>query len=221
MDELVVWLYGTPIARLRRSANLRIAMSWSEEGIARWGRGVRILSTSLALGDPLPPRDDRPLDFFENLLPEGPAREAMARFARVSPYDTFGILAEWGRECAGAVIVVREEDEPPGEAEGEYRDFADDELVQAIRGLDRAPLGADAAAGFKPSLPGFQPKLLVGRSEQGRWQRPKGGAPKFCGAPSVWPQWLSRTSVAATPRQASMLLKRRCGCCVDSVTYQH
>lgn len=176
-DQLVVWLYGTSTARLSRLANLRTAMSWDEEGIARWGRGSRILSTSLPVGERLPARDNRPLDFFENLLPEGQARQAMARSARVSPYDTFGILTEWGRECAGAVVLTPEAEAPPRESDGRYDDLTDDELHHAVESLDRVPLGADASVGFKPSLAGFQRKLLVGRSDQGRWQRPVGGAP--------------------------------------------
>lgn len=176
-DHLVVWLYGTPVARLSKLDNLRIAMSWDEPAIARWGRGSRILSTSLSLGEQLPVRDDRPLDFFENLLPEGPARQAMARFAQVSPYDTFGILAEWGRECAGAVVLTPDEESPPAQSDGWYDDLGDEELRDALLRLDLMPLGADAEAGFKPSLAGFQRKLLVGRDDHGRWQRPTGGAP--------------------------------------------
>lgn len=176
-DQLVVWLYGAPIGRLSRLDNLRIAMSWDKEGIARWGRGSRILSTSLPVGERLSSRDDRALDFFENLLPDGPARQAMARFAHVSPYDTFGILTEWGRECAGAVILTPDDEAPPREDDGSYDDLTDDELHRALESLDRLPFGAATAASFKPSLAGFQRKLLVGRSNQGRWQRPVGGAP--------------------------------------------
>ncbi|MDA8061189.1 MAG: HipA domain-containing protein [Actinomycetota bacterium] len=176
-DRLVVWVYGTRLATLSRASNLRIAMSWEEAGIARWGRGSRILSTSLPLGEPISARDDAPTNFFEDLLPEGRARDVMARFAGVSPHDTFAILAEWGRECAGAVSLTREGETPPGDDDGSYVGYAANELDHALRRLDRTPLGADATVGFKPSLAGFQRKLLVGRGASGQWQRPIGGAP--------------------------------------------
>ena len=39
--------------------------------------------------------------FFDNLLPEGYMRELLARRESVSPYDSFALLARFGRDTAG------------------------------------------------------------------------------------------------------------------------
>ena len=51
------------------------------------------------------------------------------------------------------------------------------DLRQVIGDLDAAPLGAAPERGFRPSLPGFQRKALLGRAADGTWQLPYGDAP--------------------------------------------
>jgi serine/threonine-protein kinase HipA len=125
----------------------------------------------------LPARDDTGLNFFENLLPEGPALDTMARLAKVSRADTYGILAAFGRDCAGAIVMLPDGEVPPEPGEQTYTPLTPDELAKAIRNLGTNPLGADPERGFRPSLPGYQRKLLVGRADDGTWQIPEGGAP--------------------------------------------
>ena len=79
-DRLVAWLYDTPVAALIRGPEFRIRLEWRPEGIERWGLGSPALSTGLPLGSPIGPRDLRGLDFFENILPEGPALPLAAVF---------------------------------------------------------------------------------------------------------------------------------------------
>src|SRR6266496_6471290 len=74
-DRLVAWLYDTPVATLMRGPEFRIRLEWHPEGIERWGLGSPALSVGLPIGAPTGPRDLRGLDFFENVLPEGPALE--------------------------------------------------------------------------------------------------------------------------------------------------
>ena len=176
-ERLAVWLYGTPVAYLRQGNNYRLTLEWAEEGIVRWGRGSRVLSVSLPLGVPLDVKDNAGLDFFENLLPEGPTKIAMARLAGVTPSNTYGILESFGGDCAGAVIVLPEGQAPAVPRNAGYRALTQEDLATAVRMLESAPLGSDIASGYKPSLAGFQRKLLVGRDESGVWQRPDGGSP--------------------------------------------
>jgi serine/threonine-protein kinase HipA len=177
VDRLIAWLYATPILTLSPSDNLRISIEWDPAGAERWGLGSRILSVSLPLGVPLPVRDNTGLDFFENLLPEGPALDTMARLARMSRAGTFGILASFGQDCAGAIMVLPDGEMVPGPGEQTYTPWTPDELARAIRDLGTNPFGADPERGFRPSLAGYQRKLLTGRSDDGTWQRPEGGAP--------------------------------------------
>ncbi|MGH3265904.1 MAG: HipA domain-containing protein, partial [Trebonia sp.] len=120
----------------------------------------------------------RGMDFFENMLPEGPALARMASMAGVRPIDTYGILKAFGRDCAGAVMVIPDGDKPSqGVPAGGYAPMTPDDLREVIGRLDVEPLGASPERGFRPSLAGFQRKALLGRASDGTWQRPHGDAP--------------------------------------------
>jgi len=176
-DRLVAWLYDTPVAVLIRRPEFRIRLEWRPEGIERWGLGSPVLSVGLPIGAPTGPRDLRGLDFFENILPEGPALERMAVLAGVRPVDTHGILAAFGRDCAGAIMVLPDGDRPGGSGGSGYSPMTPGDLLRVISALDVAPLGAAPERGFRPSLAGYQRKALLGRSDDGTWQLPYGDAP--------------------------------------------
>ncbi len=176
-DRLVAWLYDTPVAVLIRGPEFRIRLEWRPEGIERWGLGSPVLSVGLPIGAPTGPRDMRGLDFFENMLPEGPALERMAALAGVRPVDTYGILAAFGRDCAGAIMVLPDGDRPGGNDGSGYSPMTPDDLERVIGALDAIPLAAAPERGFRPSLAGFQRKALLGRAGDGTWQLPSGDAP--------------------------------------------
>ncbi len=176
-DRLVAWLYDTPIATLIRGPEFRIRLEWHPEGIERWGLGSPALSVGLPVGAPIGPRDMRGLDFFENMLPEGPALERMAALAGVRPVDTYGILQAFGRDCAGAIMVLPDGDRPGGNDGSGYSPMTPGDLERVISVLDVIPLAAAPERGFRPSLAGFQRKALLGRAHDGTWQFPSGNAP--------------------------------------------
>jgi serine/threonine-protein kinase HipA len=176
-DRLVAWLYDTPVAGLIRGPEFRIRLEWRPEGIQRWGLGSPVLSVGLPIGAPAGPRDLRGLDFFENILPEGPALERMAALAGVRSVDTYGILAAFGRDCAGAIMVLPAGDQPGGTGGSGYSPMTPGDLERVISALDVAPLGAAPERGFRPSLAGYQRKALLGRAGDGTWQLPYGDAP--------------------------------------------
>lgn len=88
-DRLVAWLYDTPVAVLLPGPEFRIYLEWRPEGIERWGLGSPVLSVGLPIGSATGPRDTRGLDFFENMLPEGPILARMASLAGTRPADTY------------------------------------------------------------------------------------------------------------------------------------
>jgi serine/threonine-protein kinase HipA len=176
-DRLVAWLYDTPVATLIRAPEFRIRLEWRPEGIERWGLGSPALSVGLPIGAPAGPRDLRGLDFFENMLPEGPALERMAVLAGVRPADTYGILAAFGHDCAGAIMLLPDGDRPGENGGSGYALMAPGDLGRVIGALDAAPLAAAPERGFRPSLAGFQRKALLGRAHDGTWQLPSGDAP--------------------------------------------
>jgi serine/threonine-protein kinase HipA len=176
-DRLVVWLYDTPVAVLTPGPEFRIRLEWRAEGIERWGLGSPVLSVGLPIGAPAGPRDLRGLDFFENMLPEGPALARMAALAGTRPVDTYRILQAFGRDCAGAIMVIPDGERPGGNCASGYVPMAPGGLRRVINALDVAPLGAAPERGFRPSLAGFQRKALLGRAADGTWQLPYGDAP--------------------------------------------
>jgi len=176
-DRLVAWLHGTPLAVLTPAPEFRIRMEWRAEGIERWGLGSPALSVGLPVGAPTGPRDMRSLDFFENMLPEGPALARMAALAGVRPVDTYGILTAFGRDCAGAIMLLPDTERAGTPGRGGYTPMTPADLRQVIGDLDAAPLGVAPERGFRPSLPGFQRKALLGRAADGTWQLPYGDAP--------------------------------------------
>jgi serine/threonine-protein kinase HipA len=204
-DRLVAWLYGTPVAELTRAAEYRIVLEWRAEALERWGAGSRVLSVGLPLGLAMGSRDNRGLDFFENILPEGPALTRMAALAQVRPVDTFGVLAAFGRDCAGAVVVLPEGEAPDTGGESGYTPVTADGLARVIAALDVAPLAAAPDRGFRPSLAGFQRKALVGRAPDGTWQLPYGDAP------STWILKPDGPHPMAANEAACLRLARACG----------
>jgi serine/threonine-protein kinase HipA len=176
-DQLVAWLHGTPVAALTPGPEFRIRLEWRPEGIERWGLGSPALSVGLPIGSPIGSRDMRGLDFFENMLPEGPALARMATLAGVRPVDTYGILAAFGRDCAGAVTLLPDGERAGAQDRSGYTPMIPGDLRQVIGDLDAAPLGVAPERGFRPSLPGFQRKALLGRAPDGTWQLPYGDAP--------------------------------------------
>jgi len=176
-NRLVAWLYDTPVAILIPGSEFRIRLEWRSEGIERWGLGSPALSVGLPIGAPTGPRDTSGLDFFENILPEGPALQRMAALAGVRSVDTYGILAAFGHDCAGAIMVLPDGEQPGGHDSSGYSPMTPGDLLQVIRTLDVAPLGAAPERGFRPSLAGFQRKALLGRADDGTWRLPYGDAP--------------------------------------------
>jgi len=101
----------------------------------------------------------------------------MAALAGVRSLDTYGILQAFGHDCAGAIMVLPDGERPGGSRGSGYSPMTLSDVLQVIRALDAAPLGAAPERGFRPSLAGFQRKALLGRADDGTWLLPNGDAP--------------------------------------------
>lgn len=204
-ERLVAWLHDTPVAVLVPRPDFRIQLSWRSEGIERWGLGSPALSVGLPIGTQTGPRDMRGLDFFENMLPEGPVLARMAAMAGVRPVDTYGILQAFGRDCAGAIMVLPDGERPGGDDSSGYSPMTHGDLRRVIDAVDIAPLGAAPERGFRPSLAGFQRKVLLGRAADGTWQLPYGDAP------STWILKPDGSRPMAANEATCLLLAAACG----------
>lgn len=95
--------------------------------------------------------------YFDNLLPEEALRTVIAREANLSAEDAFGLLAHFGSELAGS-LVLRSPD-ATGQVEHGLRPLSLADLSRRIAGLLKASLTRDAPK--RMSLAGAQHKMLV------------------------------------------------------------
>lgn len=96
---------------------------------------------------------------FGGLLPEGDGREALARALGVSPGNDYGLLAEVGGDCAGAITLLAPD--APLDVQPRTRPLDDEQLDALLHALPQRPLGAAPEEGIRLSLAGAQPKLPV------------------------------------------------------------
>lgn len=133
------------------------------------------LSRSLPLSEqPFSPAHYRP--YFEGLLAEGAARQALAASLQLPEDDWLGILAACGRECIGDVIVSPEKLEQ-GRLDGSYAPVELEKLSSAFREM---PATASDNAEMRLSLAGAQNKTGLAHVPSSPvyegWLRPSGFA---------------------------------------------
>lgn len=169
-ERLGVLLHRQPVALLERGTGGHLQLSYLPTVDAR-----DALSLSLPVRTE-PYDESQLLPFFDGLLPEGRVRDQLATRFRIEPGDVFGLLREFGRECAGAVTVV-----PEGEAESpassEVRWLTDEELAQTIADLEVRPFADEPSDNVRISLAGTQGKLVVIIGPDGQVGLPRGATP--------------------------------------------
>jgi serine/threonine-protein kinase HipA len=212
--NLDIWLHGVLTARVTpRSGGRKVVIEYTDEGRFGYGGGAPVLSCSLpSVPGPNAPSVSR--SFLEGLLPEGRALETAAARLRgvkldltgapATPSDVMALLAEYGRECAGAVVVVPSGEGLPTEGHPSSP-LSEQELADLIQNLPTRPLGADPARGIRMSLGGAQDKLLLTRVD-GRWCMPVDGYPSthIIKPTTVWPH-------SAENEALVLALSRECG----------
>lgn len=164
---LGVWLYGHHVAQLTSKRPAEVSCRYTEEALDTWPGGTPLLSCSL----PLTGRALKAGRYFRGMLPEGQHLQAMAAAAKLPTYDTFGMLARFGRDVAGAAVIAPAD---PGDRPGEVHPYTLDELADEVGGLEDRPLAIYDDSEL--SLAGLQNKLLLVKTQDG-WGRPVGGRP--------------------------------------------
>lgn len=162
---LGVWLYGVRIAEIAPKGDYDLTMRYSADACARWPGNSPILSCSLPLRrSPL-----NPTAYFRGLLPEGQHLQYLASQAKVATSDLYRLLARYGRDVAGAVVVAADD---PEERSGNAIPYDDESLADEVAGLDERPLALYDDSEL--SIPGLQNKMLLIKTDAG-WARPTGG----------------------------------------------
>lgn len=210
--DLDLWLCGSLVARTEsRERGARVRIVYDGDVAAEVGDEVPLLSCSLPTPGPSAPA--RAHAFLEGLLPEGRALEAAAAQVRgvrlrngapEAPSDAVMLLAEFGRECAGAVVAVPAGS--PAPVGGSYEPLDEGGLAAIVRGLPQHPLGTDLNRDIRMSLAGAQPKFLLARID-GSWCEPAGGAPSTHILKPTTPAWPD----SARNEALVMTLARRAG----------
>lgn len=163
-ESLEVRLAGEKVGELARTKN-GARFAFSEEAVSEHPSSP-LLSTALCVQEE--PFDAlRTFSWFSGLLPEDARLNELQRFYGVAEGDYFGLLAQIGWECAGAVEVMPSEDwslvRASQELSSEKR-LAPEELAARLMALPSHPY--DDASSLRVSLGGFQEKLcVIARSE--------------------------------------------------------
>lgn len=179
-NRLAVWLGDQRCGELSPGAEpWDYTFAYGPETVTREGPA---LSLSLPVRkEPYRSAACRP--FFEGLLPEGTVRDQVARQVGVSPGNSFGLLAALGRDCAGAVVLLPD-DEPPPTPTGSAQWLSEPELRVLVENLRRQPVATDRRR--RASLAGAQSKTVLVRSATGRFGLPAADAPS---THLLKPQW--------------------------------
>ena len=169
-SPLRAWLDGEHVADLRAKNNgARVELRYTDAALDRWSINVPVISCSLPTSDAWQDASA----FLSGLLPEGRALDAMVRAANVGASNLHGLLARFGRDCAGALVIV-EEHEGPEPRTDSLVPYDDASLDADVANLDDRPLAIYDDTEL--SLTGVQGKLLLIATDTG-WARPVGGQP--------------------------------------------
>lgn len=167
-EPLGVWLDGIRAAELIPRRPWELHCRYTEDALARWSGLSPVISCSL----PLRRRRTDATAFASGLLPEGRHREALARELKVAVNDVYALLARFGRDVAGALIISPEE--PPAR-DARVLPYDAGTLEREVLELPDRPLAIHDDSEL--SIAGLQDKLLLVSLPGGGWGRPVHGYP--------------------------------------------
>jgi serine/threonine-protein kinase HipA len=175
--SLDVYLHGKRIGGLFPIGEGGYSVAYAPQTVEEFGAGEVLLSNSLPLRtEPFGPDVSRA--YVEGLLPQGPRRRGIAAELGLDPADGYGLIAELGRDCLGAVTFLAEgETEEPRDA-ASLAWLGDAELEEVVHSPPRLLLDRSRRQRMRFALPGERHKLaLVHDEESGRWAWPEPGVP--------------------------------------------
>jgi serine/threonine-protein kinase HipA len=174
--ELGVWLRDRKVAVLRHTGPGGITCQYTSEVLDTSPTGAPMLSCSLPVR-----RGRQPAwPFVTGLLPEGQHRTSMSRLAGVSTLDALGMLARFGRDVAGALVLAPDDSASSSTTSKSSRGepgvlpLTDGDLFDEVASLPARSLALHEDSEL--SLAGLEDKLLLVRTVDG-WARPVHGYP--------------------------------------------
>lgn len=173
--SLDVHLYGERIGTLFPAGDNDYRLAYSPEVVDDVGAGVSLLSNALPTRTE-PYSGEATQAYVEGLLPDGMRRMKLARQLEIDPSDDYALIAEIGRDCAGAVTFL------PKGAPVEPVDtssvawLGDEELEELVTPPTTRFFDPATEQRMRFSLGGVRHKLsLVRDAAGGRWAWPEPG----------------------------------------------
>lgn len=173
---LDIWMNGQLVGQWQRGSRRQDRLVYASDWMQ--SEHARPLSLSLPFGSSAVVRGAAVAAYFDNLIPdnEQTLKRLQQRY-RLRSTAAFDLLAELGRDCAGAVQLV-----PENEAPGDHRHIEAETLSEArVAALLRDTVRTDRAGqspadDYRFSIAGAQEKtaLLWHRK---RWCRPRNATP--------------------------------------------
>ena len=139
----------------------------------------RPLSLSLPFTGDHPLRGDVVRDFFDNLLPDSePIRKRLASHYKLASIEAFDLLQEIGRDCVGAVQLLKEDEAPTNVKRIDASPMSEEDVERHLMQLTQSgPMGrGEDTDDLRISLAGAQEKTAL-LWHDGGWMRPHGSTP--------------------------------------------
>lgn len=171
--RLVVRRDGRRVGVLDLTSNEEVRFSYDAEVVERGDASDAVGFRCPVRAKPWVGRDV--LAVFENLLPEGGLRDALGQLTKHDAGDTLGLLGVVGGECAGALQLWPESEDPP--AGDRYERVPESGLAALFNRAD----GLRSQVEGRASLSGTLAKLALWRmpptgGTRARYRLPRGGA---------------------------------------------
>jgi serine/threonine-protein kinase HipA len=175
--SLDIHLYGERVGTLFPAGENDYRLAYAPEVVEKVGGGVALLSNALPTRTE-PYSSGATQAFVEGLLPEGMRRQKFARELGVEPDDGYGLIAEIGRDCAGAVSFLPKGEEPQ-RCEFDSVAWLDDrELEELVAAPPQRLFDPDREERMRSTLAGVRHKLsLVRGGPERRWGWPEAALP--------------------------------------------
>lgn len=173
----MIWMNGIQVGFWKKSKGedaLQYLPEWSAD---EQGRPLS-LSLPFTPGDQIW-RGNVVRDYFDNLLPDSEGiRRRLAMRYQAESLDPFDLLTELGKDCVGAIQLLKEGDEPTDLYCVKYRPLSESEIATLLRNTTASSLpGRQSDTGdLRLSIAGAQEKTALLWHED-RWCMPEGNTP--------------------------------------------
>ena len=170
---LIVWTQGMQVGTWEVSRTGTHTFRYSEEWLHR--EDAVPLSSSLPIQDLGTPYTGKHVEHvFDNLLPDNPdVRRAIRERYHLMSTSPFDLLSEIGKECIGAIQLLKEGETPHDPQRVEGRELTEREIASILRRAGNNGGFAHEDDDFRISLAGAQEKTAL-LFHEGVWKTPLG-----------------------------------------------